>query len=141
MVGVSGPSLTPIPPVSAEGVTERFDPIECLDESVRHRAQSVEHLQPGRYIEVEGPDRALTIPLEDEVVRIGRGLGADLRLDENSVSRRHAIIDASEGAVRILDDRSSNGTIVNGVVVQQAELHHGDVIAVGRVLLRYIEVS
>ncbi len=122
-----------------DGVTERFNPIECLDERVRHRAEAVDRLEPGRYIEVVGPDRVLPIPL-DGLLRIGRGLAADLRLDEKSVSRRHAIIDATGAGVRILDDRSSNGTIVNGTPVQQAELHNGDVIAVGRVLLRYLEV-
>ena len=41
---------------------------------------------------------------------------------------------------RILDDRSSNGTYVNGRRVQQAELRNGDVIVIGRVVLRYLEV-
>jgi hypothetical protein len=142
-MAMSGSSLiptSPVEPASAEGATERFNAIECLDERVRHRAETIDHLEPGRYIEIQGRDRALTVPLEGEVVRIGRGLGADLRLDENSVSRRHAIIDASEGAVRVLDDRSSNGTYLNGAAIQQAQLRSGDVIGVGRVLLRYVEV-
>jgi len=125
---------------TAEEVTERFDPIECLDERVRHRAEAADPQEPGRYIEVQGRDRALTIPLAGEAVRIGRGLAAELRLDENSVSRRHAILVPRPGGARILDDRSSNGTFVNGRRVQQAELSNGDVIVIGRVLLRYIEV-
>ncbi len=47
-------------------------------------------------------------------MHIGRGLSADLHLDENSVSRRHAILVPRPGGARILDDRSSNGTFVNG---------------------------
>jgi hypothetical protein len=125
---------------TAEGVTERFDPIECLDERVRSRAEASDPKEPGRYIEVQGADRALTIPLGTDVVHIGRGLAADLRLDDNSVSRRHAILVPKGSGVRILDDRSSNGTIVNGRQVQQAQLGSGDVILVGRVLLRYLEV-
>jgi pSer/pThr/pTyr-binding forkhead associated (FHA) protein len=132
-------SATPLRP-TAEGLTERFDPIDCLDERVRQQAEAVDQLQPGRYIEVQGPDRALTIPLAGEAMRIGRGLAADLRLDESSVSRRHAILVPRPGGARILDDRSSNGTIVNGRRVEQAELSNGDVILLGRVLLRYIEV-
>src|SRR5271166_2615718 len=131
---------TPLIHSAADGVTERFDPIECLDERVRHRAESTDPLEPGRYVEVQGPDRTLTIPLSGEVVHIGRGLAADLRLDESSVSRRHAILVPRAGGARILDDRSSNGTFVNGRRVQQAELSNGDVIVVGRVLLRYLEV-
>src|SRR6478672_3642254 len=120
-------SLT-IPNPTLEGITERFDPVECLDESVRRRAGEELPQQPGRYVEVHGADRALMIPLGDEAMRIGRGLGADLRLDESSVSRRHAILVPSDDGTRILDDRSSNGTIVNGRRIQQAELANGDVI-------------
>lgn len=55
-------------------------------------------------------------------------------------SRRHAILLAGPSGTRILDDRSSNGTLVNGRRVQQADLSSGDEILLGRVLLRYIEV-
>ena len=123
-----------------EGLTERFDPIDCLDERVRNLAAGVDRLQPGRYLGVQGPGRAIVIPLEEEIVRIGRGIAADLRLDESSVSRRHAIVELSP-APRILDDRSSNGTFVNGERIQQAELAAGDLITVGRVTLRYLEVT
>jgi len=125
---------------TADGVTERFDPIDCLDERARQRAQSRDPLEPGSYIEVQGPDRSLTIPLQEGAMRIGRGLAADLRLDDASVSRRHAIVVPRPNGARILDDRSSNGTLVNGRRVQQAELVNGDVILLGRVLLRYLEV-
>ena len=42
---------------------------------------------------------------------------------------------------RLLDDRSSYGTFVNGRRIQQADLRDGDVIVLGRVLLRYLEVK
>jgi pSer/pThr/pTyr-binding forkhead associated (FHA) protein len=129
-----------IPNPTVEGVTERFDPIECLDENVRRRAEEALPQQPGRYVEVQGTDRTLMIPLGDETVRVGRGLGADLRLDESSVSRRHAILVSSADGTRILDDRSSNGTIVNGRRVQQADLADGDLIVIGRVVLRYLQI-
>jgi|SRR5271166_83523 len=125
---------------TVEGVTERFDPIECLDERTRQRAQPAGPVEPGRYLEVVGLGRALTIPLGTDVLHIGRGIAADVRIDESSVSRRHAILVPRPGGARILDDRSSNGTFVNGRRVQQAELSNGDVIVVGRVLLRYLEV-
>jgi len=133
-------SQTLIRPAAADGLTERFDPIACLDERVRHGAAPAEPLQPGRYIEIQGAERTLHIPLGDEAMRVGRGLTADLHLDESSVSRRHAILVPRPTGARILDDRSANGTFVNGRRVQQAELHDGDVIVVGRVLLRYLEL-
>jgi pSer/pThr/pTyr-binding forkhead associated (FHA) protein len=125
---------------AADGMTERFDPIACLDERVRHQATPADPVKPGRYIRVDGPDRTLLIPLGSEVMHIGRGLAADLRLDESSVSRRHAILVPRPSGARVLDDRSSNGTFVNGRRVVQADLHDGDVLVLGRVVLRYLEV-
>lgn len=128
-----------------DGITERFDPTGCVDETVRHRAvaldhlESGHHLESGRYIEVQGPERTLVIPLTDEVLHIGRGLSAELRLDETSVSRRHAILVPRPSGARILDDRSSNGTFVNGRRIQQVDLSSGDVIVLGRVVMRYLE--
>jgi pSer/pThr/pTyr-binding forkhead associated (FHA) protein len=125
---------------TAEGVTERFDPTACLDERVRHQAVAAGPVEPGRYLEVQSPERALLIALSDEPMHIGRGLSAELHLDDISVSRRHAILVPRPAGARILDDRSSNGTLVNGRRVQQADLRNGDVIVLGRVLLRYLEV-
>ncbi len=134
------PSSTLIRSAAVDGTTERFDPIACLDERVRHQARPVSPGDPGRYIEVEGPDRTLLIPLGKDALHIGRGISAELHLDESSVSRRHAILVPRATGARILDDRSSNGTFVNGRRVFQADLHNGDVIVLGRVMLRYLEI-
>jgi hypothetical protein len=125
---------------TAEGITERFDPTACLDESVRHRSTALEQVDSGRYIEMQGPDRKLLIALSSDAMHIGRGLSAELRLDDASVSRRHAILVPRPTGARILDDRSSNGTFVNGRRVQRADLQSGDVIVIGRVVLRYLEL-
>jgi pSer/pThr/pTyr-binding forkhead associated (FHA) protein len=42
--------------------------------------------------------------------------------------------------VRILDDRSTNGTLVNGRLVEAAELSDGDVLTLGSVVLTYVHV-
>ncbi len=124
----------------AEGITERVDPISCLDERTLSQASETGTPGPGRYLEVQGAGRTLLIPIGTDVIHIGRGLSADLRLDESSVSRRHAILVPRASGARVLDDRSSNGTLVNGRRVQQADLSDGDVIVVGRVVLRYLEI-
>jgi len=128
-------------PTALDGLTERFDPIKCFDQRLLGAAPPPEELEPGRYLEIQGPERRLLIPLGDDApLHIGRGLGADVHLDDMSVSRRHAILLMTPTGARILDERSSNGTFVNGVSVQQAELNDGDVIALGRFLLRYLVV-
>ena len=130
----------PATSATAAGETERFDPIACLDERARRRATQARPSAPGRYIEVQGPQETLLIRLSRGVMHIGRGLAADLRLDDDSVSRRHAILLDRTSGVRILDDRSSNGTFVNGRRTMEAELRDGDVLVLGRIILRYLEV-
>jgi pSer/pThr/pTyr-binding forkhead associated (FHA) protein len=129
-----------------EGITERVDAVSRLDERVRRDGVTVGDarpptpLAPGRYLEVQGVGEVLLVRLERDVTRIGRGLAADVRLDDNSVSRRHALLVCDESGARILDDRSSNGTLLNGTRVDQAALTSGDVLVLGRVALRYLEV-
>jgi len=124
----------------ADGLTERFDPTACLDERVRHEAAQAAPVAPGRYLQIQGPERTLLIALGAQPLHIGRGMSAGLHLDESSVSRRHAILVPRADGARILDDRSSNGTFVNGRAVQQADLTDGDVIVLGRIVLRYLEL-
>ena len=122
------------------GTTEKIDVIACLDERNRCRASQPQAAMPGRYLEVQGAGETLLVPLGPDVIHIGRGLSADLHLDEGSVSRRHAILVHRGSSARILDDRSANGTLVNGRRVTQADLNSGDVIVLGRVVLRYLEL-
>jgi len=131
---------TPIRTPTAEGLTERVDAIAFLDESTRRKAITERPSGPGRFLEVQGPGESLLIPLGTGVMHIGRGLSADLHLDEKSVSRRHAMLVHRPTGPRLLDDRSSNGTFVNGRRIIQADLHNGDVLVLGRVVLRYLEM-
>jgi hypothetical protein len=124
---------TPIVSAAAEGLTERVDAIAVLDESVRSKALTERPSGPGRFLEVQGTGETLLIPMSS-------GLSADLHLDEKSVSRRHAMLVERPTGARLLDDRSSNGTFVNGRRIVQADLHNGDVIVLGRVVLRYLEI-
>ncbi len=128
-------------PASTDPTTEQFDPVSCLSSRDRHRAVAPEPGQRGRYIEVQGSDRALLIPLGEDVLHVGRGIAAGLHLDDSSVSHRHAIIIPTPSGAQILDDRSLNGTLVNGRRIDQVELHSGDVITIGRLELRYLQTD
>src|SRR6202035_5824161 len=68
---------------------------------------------------------------------IGREEGNVLRLNDERVSRFHAKIQFDNGEVIITDLESTNGTRVNGNVVQIRRLRHGDRICVGRSLLLF----
>jgi pSer/pThr/pTyr-binding forkhead associated (FHA) protein len=122
--------------------TARHDALPALDQSVRRQVVGPEDPAPGRYLVVQQGDDERLVRLDAEVTRIGRGFSADLRLDDMTVSRRHAIVAAlGDGRVRILDDRSVNGTFVNGRPVAEADLADGDVITLGSVIVGYREVT
>ena len=70
--------------------------------------------EPGEYLCFEDGDEIVVVPLTREWTRIGRGLAADVRFDDPTVSRRHALIVRNVDGVRVLDDRSLNGVFVNG---------------------------
>lgn len=89
------------------------------------------------YLEIDTGDDRRVVPLREDVVHLGRGLTADVRLDDATVSRKHAVIVRRDDTVVILDDRSMNGVWVNGERVQEATLGDGDEITFGRVRLHF----
>ncbi len=97
--------------------------------------------QPGEYLSFEDGDRAQTFALTREWTRIGRSLAADVRFDDPTVSRRHALIVRQPDGVRILDDRSLNGVFVNGERIEGRLLADGDEIVVGRYRLSFLVVA
>jgi len=71
-------------------------------------------------------------------IKIGRGAKADIRFDNNSVSREHAIIRFVGSGFEIEDTNSTNGIVVSGKPVQKtAPLHDHDVINLGTELLTF----
>lgn len=96
---------------------------------------------PGHYLAFRDGERVSVLPLLSEWTRIGRSLTADIRLDDPTVSRRHAMICVQEGRVRVLDDRSLNGTCVNGERVEWHDLADGDELVVGRYHLHFVDTA
>jgi FHA domain len=71
-------------------------------------------------------------PLRDVVTTVGRGQGADIRLDDPSVSRLHAELVRRGPYVYVADlGLSRNGTRVNGRPVARRVLDEGDVVSFG----------
>ena len=66
------------------------------------------------------------------VIKLGKVPSAHLKLDDETVSRMHAIIEVNgPGDVSIIDLGSTKGTFVNGQKVNKAKLMSGDTILVG----------
>lgn len=75
------------------------------------------------------------LPRDGDVV-VGRGDDADLRLDERSVSRKHAKLRVAAGQVQVEDLGSQNGTFVNGEKIAGVRaLASGDVINIHSTVL------
>jgi hypothetical protein len=123
--------LTPPPRLSAEAsdadwVAELRDGIDT----------------PGQYLAYRSVDGTMiAYTLEREWTRIGRSLAADIRFDDPTVSRRHALIVRQPDGLRVVDDRSLNGVFVNGERVEWSTLADGDQIVIGRHHLHFCDVT
>jgi pSer/pThr/pTyr-binding forkhead associated (FHA) protein len=95
----------------------------------------------GRYLAFEQDGRRVVVPISREWTRIGRSLAADVRFDDATVSRRHALIAVEETGVRVLDDRSLNGIQVNGRRVEWSPLNDGDELVIGRHALYFLDTA
>jgi hypothetical protein len=94
----------------------------------------------GRYLACRDDGEIVVFPIERGWTRIGRSAAADFRLDDPSVSRRHALIVSEPGEpLRVLDDRSLNGVFVNRELVEWGTLEDGDELAIGRYQLFALE--
>jgi hypothetical protein len=75
--------------------------------------------------------------ITQSVTNIGRGIEADIQIDDTSVSRLHcAIVLGSDVLVRDLG--STNGTIVDGTRTSEALLRDGSILKIGNITLTYM---
>jgi len=119
-------------------------PIPCSLALLDHRTRSHairRRLAPfGHYLAFADNGADWLVPLDRKVVHIGRGLTSDLRIEEQRVSRSHAILVRHGHHTRLLDNRSANGTYVNGRQIIAANIADGDVIRIGAVVMTYVQV-
>jgi len=89
-------------------------------------------------VTVRGPGLGTRYPLAGTVVTIGRHPESDIRLEDVTVSRRHAQLRVADGAYMVADLGSLNGTYVNQERVESIALEDGDEIQIGkfRLMLR-----
>src|SRR5687767_212015 len=113
------------PTVDATVVSPASSEPEWLDELRDAR------ITPCLAFEADGEHVVAELPMGWS--RIGRSIAADIRLDDPTVSRRHAlIVRTDDEGLRALDDRSLNGLFVNGERVEWTRLRDGDELEIGR---------
>ena len=123
---------------AAEGVV--VPAIEAIDHRTRLRVIHRPLARRGPHLALDLEDDQL-LPLRDRISHVGRGTLAQIRVDDQRVSRDHAILVVHGEDVRLLDNRSSTGTFVNGRVISATTLADGDVIQLGPIELRYLWID
>jgi hypothetical protein len=79
------------------------------------------------------------LPLQGEVVTIGRSPKSDLFLDDVTVSRHHARVLRADVGFTIEDEGSLNGTYVNRRRIESHQLFDGDEVQIGKFKLTFLE--
>ncbi len=91
---------------------------------------------------VGGAARGAIISILSLPAVIGRSVDADLTVDDDTVSRRHATLRGDREHLEIEDRDSSNGTTLNGNPIAGAiTLHDGDLVGLGSATVLVKRVS
>ena len=76
------------------------------------------------------------VPLEKGTVILGRGQDADIRLDDELVSRRHCAVTFDGLDVTVKDLGSTNGTFVDGSPIAESKLEDHNRLQIGKMVLK-----
>jgi hypothetical protein len=141
-VGPFGPQVQAAGTQSLEpvGAELELDALPLLDHRVRARTIPPELALRGAHFALRDGAETRLLRLDQDITRLGRGSGAELRFEDHRVSRDHAILIRHGRYFRLLDNRSANGTYVNGRQIIATNLSTGDVIELGPVRLEFVEV-
>jgi len=100
--------------------------------SSTRRDACVVHIYP------TGPGMGARYALTDVPMVLGRGNDCDIRINDHSVSRRHARIQPGADGYYAVDLQSTNGTFVNDVPASICKLKDGDYLRVGNCIYRFL---
>ncbi len=126
--------------LDAEAGETILDTARFLPHRTRSRLCAPGTAPCGAYLVFQDGGQPMYLSLEETITHIGRGTSADVRIEEHRVSRDHAIVVRHGRYARLLDNRSANGTFLNGREVIATNLRDGDVIRLGPVVLQYVEI-
>ena len=87
---------------------------------------------------VRGSAAGAEYELDRERLALGRGPGVELALEDEALSKEHAVLEFDRGGFRVRDLGSTNGLYVNGERSDTARLRHGDRIEAGEHCLQLL---
>ena len=138
--GCEGASFTRASLFSSTGRFKRVEPsarTASADAEIDIARDALD--EPGHWLVFHDAGAVRSVAVPGSSMRIGRSLSAELRFEDPTVSRRHAVLIVEDDGVRVLDDRSLNGVFVNGERTVSRTLQDGDEIVIGRYRLRYFD--
>jgi pSer/pThr/pTyr-binding forkhead associated (FHA) protein len=92
----------------------------------------------GLLVVKRGPNAGSRFQLSDGQTTIGRHPSSDIFLDDVTVSRRHAEVHHDGAAFTVNDVGSLNGTYLNRERIEQAMMHSGDELQIGKFRLVFL---
>src|SRR6266436_311744 len=123
----------PLSPLSGiERITETWVTAPDRPVSMTNRNACLVHIYP------TGPGMGSRYTLADTPLVIGRGSDCEIRINDHSVSRRHARIQPGADGYYAVDLNSTNGTFVNDVPASMYKLRDGDYLRVGNCIYRFL---
>ena len=123
-------------------VTNEDNTMAEEDETLRLDADLVVAEIPRKYavsiIIRSGPKKGAEYTITGGRTIIGRGTGADIILDEATISRMHAAIEYRRSKFFLRDLGSMNGTRVEGKSIKEIQLTQGDKFQIGDVVIEFV---
>lgn len=116
----------------SDKITETWVSAPDRPVSMSNRTACLVHIYP------TGPGMGTRYPLGEVPMVLGRGGDCEVRINDHSVSRRHARIQPGADGYYAVDLQSTNGTYVNDVLASMCKLKDGDYLRVGNCIYRFL---
>ncbi|MFO0863097.1 MAG: GGDEF domain-containing protein [Gemmataceae bacterium] len=117
---------------SSDRITETWVTMPERRISATNRNACLVHIYP------TGPGMGTRYTLGELPLILGRGNDCDIRINDHSVSRRHARIQPGADGYYAVDLQSTNGTYVNDQPASMCKLKDGDYLRIGNCIYRFL---
>lgn len=138
-IGIHAPAgvltVAPETPVAESGIQSGMRVSVVPAHSGHSAAQGAASAVVLRVVEGPGARREFSLPFGSSMV--GRDRDCSIRLDDPTVSKRHARINAGE-TLEVIDLNSANGVAIDGVITPRATLKTGNTFALGDTVLQVV---
>ena len=95
----------------------------------------------GKLVVVSGTDLQKAFAIEGKEVTIGSQGDNHCVLTDPTVSRHHAVIEETGEGYVLRDLGSTNGTYLSGILIKEAHLEYGSIIALGNTRLQFVPLE